>query len=291
MKAFVSGGLLMAYASFLTISATGPASASTASIRNPDVLAPAGRWNVDYGLNKCTLTRVFGDRAHSTTFQLSKIDPNPNSAPAFAIASAKLLTSKHVKKIAIAGTGNSGPAYLSGSVLSVGIGAPPILYGNPAGPLADLFQSDIASARATQLTIAVGDISIALALGKMAPPLHALNQCMDNLARTWGYDPDVQRALKAQAAPITPTDRWFNAEDYPEASSAVAKSGGVTARLDISVTGAVIGCHVMEAGGDPAFEQLTCAVAKRNGRFKPALDENGKPVAAYFPLRVIWRGF
>lgn len=273
----------------LTSGAAAPAPISAAAKRSANVLSPAGKWRVDYGLNECRLIRPFGDPTHPTTLQLSRVDPNPDFAPALAIAAQDLRPSAIDERIDISAEGHAKTLHLTGSVLSVVSGAPPIAYSRGAGPLADVIQSDIASKQATTLTVSVRNVRIGLALGAMEQPLRALDRCMDDLVRTWGYDPDGQRALTRRAMPITPTNTWLNEADYPLALASELRSGGVTVRLDVSASGAIVGCHVMEAGGDPAFEQLTCDVAKKNGRFAPALDRDGKPVPTYFPLRVIWK--
>lgn len=266
-----------------------PASVIARSIVSSEVLKPSDGWRVDYGINECRLIRKFGDATHSTTFQLSRVDPNPDFAPALAIASEKLKPSENPVQIFISVDGHAERLKLGGSVLRVVSDAPPIMYTSGAGTFSDVIQANIAAKQETTITVTVGNTIIGLALGNLEKPLHALDGCVDDLVRTFGYDPEAQRAIKARAMPVTSTGTWFNTTDYPVALSYTSKSGGVMAWLDISDRGGITGCHVMEAGGDPAFEQLTCEVAKKNGRFTPALDKTGKPIATYFVLRVMWR--
>jgi outer membrane biosynthesis protein TonB len=173
-------------------------------------------------------------------------------------------------------------------VLTVKTGDPAILYVPIAGALNEIVQKDISAGRPTVITVSVDRTQMSLALGKMAQPISALNACMDDLMRNWGYDPVEQRQLKSRPVPVTPANTWVNSTDYPDEMIQKNKSGGVTARLDIGVTGEIVGCHVMEAGGDPAFQQATCAAFRKNGRFQPAISKDGKPVASYYPLKIIW---
>lgn len=274
---------------FVAMGSILPTSVSAKSISPLEMLEPYNRWRVDYGLSECRLIRSFGDTSHSTTFQLSKIDPNPDFAPRLAIASEKISPSKNPVRIFISVDGHAERLQLGGSVLRVVSGAPPIMYTNGAGAFADVIQANIAKKQETTITVTVENATIGLALGNLEKPLHALDSCMDDLTRTWGYDPEAQRALKIKAMPVSPTSTWFNTNDYPLALAYTFKSGGVIARLDISDKGEINACHVMEAGGDPAFEHLTCEVAKKNGRFTPAIDKTGKPIATYFVLPVMWK--
>jgi hypothetical protein len=267
----------------------GMASAEPSTPTAATPMAPAGKWQVDYGANECRLLRAFGDPAHSTTFQLTKIDPGPDLAPAFALASRSFRTSNAKRTINISAAGHADKQLLTGSVLSVKLGAPAILYVPVAGILYDMIQKDIATGRPTAITVSVDKAEVSLNLGKMAQPIAALNDCMDDLMRKWGYNPIEQHQLKNRPIPATSPGTWVNYTDYPEAMIREDKSGGVTARLDIGLTGEIVGCHVMEAGGDPAFQQTTCEVFRKNGRFRPAINKDGKPVASYFPLKIMWK--
>ncbi|TCM04776.1 TonB-like protein [Sphingomonas sp. PP-CC-3G-468] len=252
-------------------------------------LAPAGKWQIDYGANECRLMRAFGDPAHSTTFQLTKIDPGTVLPPAFALASHSLRSLPGISTFKISAVDHAGTQPLYGSVLNVTPGTPAILYVPIAGALTDIVEADIVANRPTAITVSVGKTQVSLALGKMAQPISALDACMEDLMRNWGYDPAEQRQLKSRPIPTTPANTWVNYSDYPDQMVRENKSGGVTARLDVGPSGEIVGCHVMEAGGDPAFQQATCAVFRKNGHFRPAVDQDGKPVASYFPLKVMWR--
>lgn len=251
-------------------------------------MTPAGKWRIDYGANECRLMRAFGDPAHSTTFQLTKIDPGSDLAPAFALASQSLRTSRGIRTIKISAVDHAETPPLYGSVLNVTTGAPAILYVPYAGALTDIVQADIIAGRPTTITVSVDKVQVSLALGKMAQPISAFDACMGDLMRNWGYDPAEQRQLKSRPIPTSPPNTWVTYSDYPDEMVRENKSGGVAARLDIGPTGAIVGCHVMEAGGDPAFQEATCAVFRKNGHFQPAVNKDGKPVASYFPLKVMW---
>jgi periplasmic protein TonB len=71
--------------------------------------------------------------------------------------------------------------------------------------------------------------------------------------------------------------------DYPPAVLRRWPRGGrVFVRLRIEADGRPSQCDVMRGFGDPVAEQWTCSLLLSRGRFRPAVDERGRPVADWY---------
>ena len=53
--------------------------------------------------------------------------------------------------------------------------------------------------------------------------------------------------------------------------------------------GRVTSCEVTGSSGNSALDQAACRNLQRRGRFEPALDRDGNPVASTYTKRVTWR--
>ncbi|NIJ20715.1 hypothetical protein FHS95_002407 [Sphingomonas naasensis] len=116
----------------------------------------------------------------------------------------------------------------------------------------------------------------------LAKPMAALRTCMDDLIKSWGYDPAEQAALSKPAMPLSPPPSWFHSDDYPLSAMRGGHNGHVQFRLDIDPTGKIAGCHVLARTNPDDFADLTCKLIQKRGGFSPALDAAGKPVRSYF---------
>ena len=84
-------------------------------------------------------------------------------------------------------------------------------------------------------------------------------------------------------------ESWLSNNDYPARSMREDSQGTVIARLRISPQGRVTDCAIVRSSGDTALDQRTCSTALSRGRYHPALDADGRPVAALVPVVVRWR--
>lgn len=77
---------------------------------------------------------------------------------------------------------------------------------------------------------------------------------------------------------------WFSQSDYPAESRLRGEEGRVVITLDIDEQGLPTACRIAESSGYPALDAKTCELALTRGRFKPAKDGAGKPIASSFTL-------
>ncbi len=121
-------------------------------------------------------------------------------------------------------------------------------------------------------------------IGECRPPQgQAKSEEFDRLCDNW-----KKRQGKARAVhPIDPA-QWVTLEDYPPAALADGQEGPVQVRLDVDTQGRVKTCTVLGSSGFPALDDGTCEILSRKARFKPRLDENGRPVEGSYIRAVNW---
>ena len=83
-------------------------------------------------------------------------------------------------------------------------------------------------------------------------------------------------------------DLNFSFRDYPSAALAKHEYGIVTVLLRTDEEGRVRDCLVTETSGSPDLDRGTCALAKRRGRFRPAVNATGQPTAGEYSIAISW---
>lgn len=93
----------------------------------------------------------------------------------------------------------------------------------------------------------------------------------------------------AQRTPPRPNPRRPLIEpDYPPQSKRLGEEGATVLRLYILEDGRVGDAQIATSSGFPRLDEAAVRHAKRAWRFLPA-TENGKPVAAWYDFRVVWK--
>ena len=80
----------------------------------------------------------------------------------------------------------------------------------------------------------------------------------------------------------------FLATDYPAEALAQGAQGSTTVHLKVSEVGRVGRCVVERSSGNAALDRATCRVITSRGRFRPAVDAAGRPVASIYPSTIHW---
>lgn len=79
-----------------------------------------------------------------------------------------------------------------------------------------------------------------------------------------------------------------NARDYPREGRALREGASVVLALTVGVDGRVKSCTVIRPSPDPQADAITCRLATKRFRFRPATDRTGKPVDSVFGWRQSW---
>jgi protein TonB len=90
--------------------------------------------------------------------------------------------------------------------------------------------------------------------------------------------------LASGATPRGAPGDWFSDDYYPPAAKRAGIGGRVSVVLVVGPDGRVADCKVTASSGNSDLDETTCRLAKRFGKFKPALDENGHPIESQFRI-------
>lgn len=78
-------------------------------------------------------------------------------------------------------------------------------------------------------------------------------------------------------------------DDYPLSEARQRHEGTVGVLLSIDASGRVAKCDVTNSSGYAGLDNATCVLMMRRGRFNPARDPSGAPVASALPIHFTWR--
>lgn len=90
------------------------------------------------------------------------------------------------------------------------------------------------------------------------------------------------------ARPIGNPGDWFPRDSYPPAAKAAGQEGRTQFSVDIDAAGRITGCNIIQSSGSELLDSTTCIQLISNGRFSPARDKNGKPVAGTWSSAMRW---
>ena len=141
---------------------------------------------------------------------------------------------------------------------------------------------------ATALELRAGTqvrLSIPVAEARAAVAAH--RRCTAEIAREWRLDEAALAALSQR--PVTTNRLGYHASDYPAAALRTATQGRVIVRITVTAEGQAADCAVVATSGNAQIDAISCQVARRNGRYRPALDAAGRPVTIATVFTVTWR--
>ena len=79
-----------------------------------------------------------------------------------------------------------------------------------------------------------------------------------------------------------------SARDYPRAGREAREGAAVIIALTVGTDGRVKSCTVVRASPDPQADAITCRLATKRFRFRPAQDQNGRPIESSYGWRQSW---
>lgn len=91
------------------------------------------------------------------------------------------------------------------------------------------------------------------------------------------------------AVPRGDQTRWVTGKDYPHGPWRDDIMGSVSFRLIVNPQGRVQDCQIIKSSESAALDETTCTLLKRRGRFKPALDAEGRPTTGEYSDQVDWK--
>ena len=83
-------------------------------------------------------------------------------------------------------------------------------------------------------------------------------------------------------------DQWITGSDYPTEAIGTGAKGRVDFQIDINPQGLPENCIIMRSSGFDILDQATCRLILQRARFRPAIDEAGRPTQGAYRDRVHW---
>ncbi len=104
-----------------------------------------------------------------------------------------------------------------------------------------------------------------------------LRDCEDKKMAKWGIDPAAWHSLRSPPRPLADFRSWI----VPESQNVPGTSEGqAVLRLTISPNGRVAECRYLDPSIASELDEAACRGLSIRGRFAPAYDTSGNPVAA-----------
>ena len=231
---------------------------------------PPHRWTLDYGDTACTLARrVAGDGSPIVILHAplgmepgqllvmdggSGLDPRLESQVEVRLDQGDPLTMRARREQ------RSGGAVI-----------------NLLSPPAD-FLDRVAGGRILSVSQG-GEVILSLPLDDAREAAEALGRCNDELLQSWGVDLAARRMLSRK--PLV-TDFAWTFDVAPAGDAYVAFVANVSER------GRPLDCRITFSTGDRRFNNAVCRTFRARARLEPALDAEGRPVAAQYVSGVRW---
>lgn len=257
---------------------------------------PSGPWALDYGDDYCRLMRTFQDGSSELALAFERIQPGPFVRVILVSDGIRMFrgadtigwrfTPTDAERTAVFTQSetadgkqyiNLGPTMLAPAATPAGNApaAPPPPY-DPA-------REQAAAKSLTGLVLETGLIEpIQVETEPLGAPIGALQACADDLLNTWGLDAARHKAGYAPAMPEGGGVGWLPPGTIPFTDFAKLAGGANQVRLMVDVAGKPTACHVHW----PTLEQPTndkiCKALLAKGKFLPAKDPEGQPMASYW---------
>jgi Gram-negative bacterial TonB protein C-terminal len=247
--------------------------------QQPSARTASTPWQVDYGDDRCSALRRFGEGDDGIFFELSRSASFDLLDVSIYGRAVPRMSPTPTLRVALNGTEVEG-AFASESWILPG----------RAGRAATV---RFAVANIAPQLLASRTISIIanerhrfdFEMAQLAGVLRHLDRCHESLLQNWGVDPAAQRQLLMPPSPIS-FERWLESDSFPpftgRASAAIL--------LRISATGAIEDCRVIDTSGSSEVDDRVCPLIRRRARLNPAIGSDGQPVAAHFIQRIRFSG-
>ena len=250
----------------------------------PEMRAPTAKWMVEFADNDCIVSRYYGTTRDDAVILAFKKLPMQDGIDVYLI--------KDNARTSAWRNGRAKIEFGNGQPLDTKFGAYEVTSGLRRIALSVEDESYRDAVRSGRVTLNIpGEANVTFAVPNFGGALKLLDQCVVNLSDAWGIPKDQQTRTKVAARPAGSWDRIFVSQDYTRDAMQANASGRTIVRYVVDETGRPSDCVVLKPSGTFSLDQRTCSVLMRRGRFKPALDINGKPMRSLVVTGVGWLMF
>lgn len=239
---------------------------------------PVGKWTVEFAERRCLATRRFqASGAPELTLIFEPRPATDDLAYLYLLVPPQDAAKFRKATLSIAGSAEAGRQLYP---VDRSIGGRSLYQ-------TWLKKEDLAALPNGSAQVKGRDISLNVPLEGYGKVREVLSTCLDDLIVSWGFPADTLKRLAS--LPQANVAAMVKDADYPSEAIAAEASGEVEARVMVDVDGKASQCAIVRSSGNPHLDAATCAIPTRRGRFKPAFDKEGKPMAAPFLYRIRWQ--
>jgi TonB family protein len=116
----------------------------------------------------------------------------------------------------------------------------------------------------------------------------ALGECRKSRLAGFGVDPEDFGRFVTPPKAIAGKESTISQSDYPADARKTRQAGIVSILYSMEPSGTIGRCIVTGSSGVPSLDAATCDSLVKRTLFRPALDENGKPVRVWSSRSVHW---
>lgn len=283
--------------------------ASTASAREPLVLAPVKPWNLHYSENSCQLFRSFGDPANPTNMVFESL--GPDSSMTMMVFGGALASEAIQGMGKVSFVPSTGRSFDEGKISKTTKGKQTAIYWNGVSLLPEseenpkeetndrardmvrmianraLEKRTAASVTAVQVTEPRARVTV-LQTGSLGKVMEMMRECNREQMAGWGLDPAVQDKIVLSAKPTRPLASLFSDKDYPQQAIRNGEDAVVSVRLIIGADGKVVRCTPLTPFTGAGFKEVVCARLSK-AVFEPAELADGTKVQSFTTTRIDFR--
>jgi hypothetical protein len=272
--------------------ASAPAAASAPPVPLPqDDLTRSKPWEINYQDGSCNLLTTFGTGKDAVILRLTRTAPSETFE--LTMLGDRFETDHAYPKLAFA-FGPDGPMQSPIAVAGDLAGTPLVMASGRFGPVPDDAHGDVEPQVTPEQEDRVdwmdfnweGTGNQRLILGGMGQQMAAMRTCIDDLVRSWGYDPANPPVVRAK--PQTSPATWISPHDFPLSELRRGTLAVLAFRLDVDPAGKITGCTILDKTVDRGLGYHSCKKLRAHAKLEPARDAGGVAVKDYYASRVRW---
>ena len=252
--------------------------AAAVATAEPAAVEPSGKWVVEYADTMCVLSRDYGTGADKVTLALRPLPMSTETQVALFSEGRGPQVPAGKAEITVISQGRpTVGTYQRVNLPQKSVRVATMYFDGTA--LDDLD-------KATAITLRLGKETYQLAVPGIAGAMRALATCQADLLKGWGVEMKERTNLSKPATGSAA--RFFGPSAYPPEAIRAEQQGRVIAVASINQVGKVEKCTIVASSKSPSLDGVTCEILRKQGKFSPALDLAGQPVASHLIVPVRW---
>lgn len=253
-------------------------------------LTPSNKWVVDYRDMSCVLSRQFGEGQGEVTVGWRAL-PLADEVELLVGTRSRSMEGIRGRLVAQLSGGAREVADFSSYATTIA-GQRMTRAMLPSAMFANLPE-------ATTLTITPQELPpVSVVIPGAAKAFDALDACTRDTVKQWGIDPaELAFRDKAEAASDDSSDsgpkaespaQWITPDDYPVEALRAGAQGTSVLLWTVGVDGRVHDCKAVIPSGFEPLDKAGCKAITARGRYVPAHDASGQPVAVHSTRKIVW---